>query len=396
MSGDYIMAVKSIGLSKVGGRKPCTLDSAAKHNKRELASELEARGRIDGDRVGLNYRIAGATDAAGVVALAARLMAIINTSPDKMRRDYCQAVEIVFSLPPTTTIDAAQYFADCVAWCRERFGADNILSADVHLDESAPHCHALIAPIHDGRWVGSSLIDRTNTQALRESFEREVAAVYGLRMMDRLTGRRKSDAVAMVLAHIEKHERAVIASPLWQPLRQAIERNPAPFVACLGLELTDRTPAKQKTMAQIFTSPGKGAKRETLHLPKPNPIGIAASAKPVNPIGIDRHLSVTKPATANPIGIENRAEKHQSLSCVGIGFSKQRIAAYSIADSSGLKDDGRTVERDLDASPPDLSDFDLPAFDHARVVTDDDGVIRERDHYQHQPDGYDLPTNLIH
>ena len=73
MSGDYIMAVKSIGLSKVGGRKPCTLESAAKHNKRELSLELEARGRIDGDRLSLNYSIAGAADAAGVVGLASRL-----------------------------------------------------------------------------------------------------------------------------------------------------------------------------------------------------------------------------------------------------------------------------------------------------------------------------------
>ena len=41
MSADYLMAVKSIGLSKLGGRKPCTLSGAAKHNKREQAYELE-------------------------------------------------------------------------------------------------------------------------------------------------------------------------------------------------------------------------------------------------------------------------------------------------------------------------------------------------------------------
>lgn len=301
MSADYIMAVKSIGLSKVGGRKPCTLAGAAKHNKRELAAELEARGRIDGDRVSLNYSLAGAVDAAGVLALASDLMANIGTSQDKMRRDYCQAVEIVFSLPASTAINTAKYFADCVAWCVQRFGAGNILCADIHHDESAPHCHALIAPIKDGRWVGGRLIDRTNTQAMRESFGRQVAAVYGLSMADRLMGKRKSDAVAMVLAHIETNHRAVIASTLWQPLRQAVERNPAPFVASIGLQLADNPAKKMKTMAQTFTSTGKGAKRATLHLRKPNPIGIASTD-----------------STPNPIGIGNRAEKHQSLSCVGI------------------------------------------------------------------------------
>ena len=59
MSADYLMAVKSIGLSKLGGRKPCTLSGAAKHNKREQAHELEEKGRIDPERTRLNYSIAG-------------------------------------------------------------------------------------------------------------------------------------------------------------------------------------------------------------------------------------------------------------------------------------------------------------------------------------------------
>lgn len=93
MSGDYIMAVKSIGLSTVNGRKPQSLESAAKHNKRELAAELAGRGRIDGDRVKLNYSIAGAVDVAGILALASQLMAGIGHKPK--RHDYCQAVEVV-------------------------------------------------------------------------------------------------------------------------------------------------------------------------------------------------------------------------------------------------------------------------------------------------------------
>lgn len=170
MSGDYIMAVKSIGLSKVGGRKPCTLDGAAKHNKRELAPELEARGRIDGARTRLNYSLAGAADVDGIVALVLKLMADIGTSPDERRRDYCQAVEIVFSLPPTTTIDTTRYFADCVDWCSDRFGADNILSADVHHDEpSNPHhAHVLIAPIQGGRWAGGNPIGIDGNLAARK------------------------------------------------------------------------------------------------------------------------------------------------------------------------------------------------------------------------------------
>lgn len=296
--------MKSIGLSKLGGRKPCTLTGAAKHNKRELAQELETRGRIDSHRISLNYSITVDENAADVVAKALQLMERIGTRPDKMRRDYCQAVEIVFSLPAETAIDTQRYFADCFKWCCLRFGNENILSADVHLDESTPHCHALIAPIQSGRWVGGKVIDRTNTKAMIGSFSKQVASVYGLKMVERLTGKRKGDAVAMVLKHIENNDRGLLQSSAWVAIRQAIEHNPAPFIAAMGIELADKPQAKLKTMEQIFTGAGKGAKRETLHLPKRNPIGIASQAN--------------NPAQANPIAFKNKGEKHRSLSCVGI------------------------------------------------------------------------------
>jgi hypothetical protein len=316
MSADYLMKVKSIGLSRLGGRKPCTLSVAAKHNKRELAHELAERGRIDPERTHLNFIIAGAIDSANVVAMASQLMESIGISPDKMRRDYCQAVEIIFSLPPNTTIDIKRYFPDCFEWCCARFGAENILSVDVHLDESTPHCHALIAPIQSGRWVGGKLIDHTNTKVMSELFLKQVASVYGLKMGERLTGSRKGEAVAIVLGHIENQDRGLLQSTAWPPIRQAIERNPAPFLTAYGIESENKPPAKLKTMAQIFTSPGKGAKRETLHLPKRNPLGIDAQAN--------------KPAQANPIGIQNKGEKNQSLSCVGIAhFQSSKAPATS-------------------------------------------------------------------
>jgi hypothetical protein len=123
--------------------------------------------------------------------------------------------------------------------------------------------------------------------------------------------------VAKLLVHIENHDRGLFQSPAWQPVRQAIERNPAPFLSVYGLELEKKPPANLKTMAQIFTSPGNGAKRETLHLPKRNPLGIDAQAN--------------KPAQANPIGIQNKGEKNQSLSCVGIAHFQNSVApAYAL------------------------------------------------------------------
>lgn len=349
MSADYLFAVKSIGLSKIGRRKPCTLDGAAKHNKRANPRELENRGRIDATRVPLNYCLAGAGTVAGIEAQAMRLMASINTSPEKMRRDYCQAIEVLFSLPIDPTFDLLQYFTECVEWCAAQFEMGNILSADVHLDEANPHCHVLIAPIQDGRWVGSKLIDRSNTHALRESFKAGVADRYGLRMVDKLAGKQKTDAVALVLEFIETHLKALIATPLWQPLRQCIERNPAPFVAALGLALRDKAPPKGKTMAQIFTSTGKGPKREgTLSNSKPiefGAAGIADIAAPLNPIGNEVPLP-------SPLAVPNDAPNNQSLSCVGFDLARTDESPdpepASLPKVVEEREDGHKVERDTD------------------------------------------------
>lgn len=305
MALEYFFAVKSISLSTTDGSKACSLERAAKHNKRENVKSLIESGRVDEDKIQLNYSLGGATDSAGVVALAAGLAASIGFKP--IRKDYVQAIEAVFSLPKETSIETSSYFADCVAWCCDRFGASNILSADVHLDESTPHCHVLIAPIQDGCWVGGKMIDRkVNTPALRRSFNRNIAAPRGLKMAAQLRGQPKAEAVAMVITAIETNHRERIASPLWQAERAAIEGNPAPYLAALGLVLPEAPKPKPKTMAQIFTSPGKGPKREKLTKPAANPVGI-------EPQAITR-----KQRAGNPIGIQSDGQNHQSLSCVGI------------------------------------------------------------------------------
>lgn len=76
-------------------------------------------------------------------------------------------------------------------------------------------------------------------------------------------------------------------------------------------------------MVQIFTSVGKGSKRETLHLPKRNPLGIESQAN--------------KPAQANTIGIQNNGGKHRSLSCSCVGitpFQNNIEPSYAIKPES--------------------------------------------------------------
>jgi hypothetical protein len=258
-----LLRVGTIGQSKRNGRKASTLLGAARHNAREIATELEGRGRIDGARVHLNYSMAGPADAEGVVALARKLMADIGVSAAKLRRDYVQAVELIFHLPNDAPIDPAPYFAKCLAWVVGRYGSDAVLCAHVHLDEGLRHCHVLLIPIQAGQWVGGSMLSLVNTAAMRDSFGKEVAKPFGLKEIgDRMTGRRKSDAVAMVLAAIQESHGVLLLSPLWQPIHDAIKSGPEPFLAALGLDVASVQAAKMRTSAEIFTSKGKGPANE--------------------------------------------------------------------------------------------------------------------------------------
>lgn len=294
MSGDYLFAVGTIGLSKCNGRKPSTLLQAARHNRRAIQAEQGARGHIDPARMVLNETLAGPATPTEVDALAKTLMAGAGVDVARLRKDYTQAIEVLFSLPPDTAIDDGQYFRRCVEWAGQHFGVVNILSADIHRDESAPHCHVLVLPLVNNKMVGSALKGRKETAAMRESFYSTVAKSFGLtKPVGRLVGAARGQAARAVHQALETMKDGLLHSALREAVNRMIERDPAPYMAALGIALDAAKPAKQpKTMAEIFTSPGKGAKT----------------------IAIEQRRGKT-------IAIEKVGEKYQSLPCVVFGKS---------------------------------------------------------------------------
>lgn len=311
MSSTLFFAVGTIGQSKRAGRKPSTLLGAARHNQRAIQAERGGRSHIDVARSHLNETIAGPDTPEEVVALALALMTAAGVKVDKLRKDYTQAVELLFSLPPDTTIDTGEYFHRCLAWAGERFGKLNILSACIHRDEAAPHCHILILPLVDGRVRGSSLITRPALKELCKSFGGEVAHGFGLKEPPgRMSGVEHGRLARMVLEKLESTQDAILQSCLWLTVRRDIEREPARFIAALGIEFEADKPTTKKprrTMVQIFTSPGKGAKHE-----KPIGFDIPSKAGAKNSV-IQSRLK--------PIGFDHEANNHdqeqRNLSCVG-------------------------------------------------------------------------------
>jgi hypothetical protein len=268
-------AVKSIGLSRVNGRKPCTLLEAARHNLREIQAEMGSVGRINPERTHTNSVLFGPLTAAEVQADAGAVLAAQGINADKLRRDHCQAIEAVFSLPPDAAVtDRAAYFARCLEWVAGAMCLP-VLSAIVHRDESAEHAHVLLLPLRGCAHVGSAAIDRIELKRLRDSFFAEVAGPAGLkRQTAKVYGVTKQWAVNAVLSRCEALRLPAANGALWPVLVAAIKREPTTAMLALGISVNSIRPCDAA--------------------PSPNPIGIA-----------------------NPIGFEKQGEKLEPYLCVG-------------------------------------------------------------------------------
>ena len=262
MSGAAFLRLKKLSGSGI-------VKKAARHNRRVIQAELGASGSIDSARSHLNETLVGPGTADDVATLARDLMRAAGMDKPP-RKDTVLAVEAVFSLPVTHGIDDRQYFKDCVEWAASHFGGkQNIISADVHRDEAAPHCHVLILPLVGRRMAGSEMMG--NKRKLCETlqgFHESVGARYGLAKAPlRLAGATKAAAAAKVLENLRSSLDGSLKSRLWPEFRTIIESDPGRFLLALG-EGIEQPKRRIRTSTQIFTSPGRGPKVEK------KPIGL--------------------------------------------------------------------------------------------------------------------------
>lgn len=77
--------------------------------------------------------------------------------PEKRRKDAVLAIEYLVTASPEAfkqyggTLDESKYFNDALKWLKRRHGADNVIAAAVHRDESSPHMVVYVVPEKDGR-----------------------------------------------------------------------------------------------------------------------------------------------------------------------------------------------------------------------------------------------------
>lgn len=74
-----------------------------------------------------------------------------------------------------------EFFQDSVKWFSDRYGADRVLNATIHMDETTPHLHIGVMPItQDGRLSAKAIFTKTEMKAIQTEFARDVGEKYGL------------------------------------------------------------------------------------------------------------------------------------------------------------------------------------------------------------------------
>ena len=225
-----------------------------KHHKRtEVPKE-----NIDPKRSNLNYCLSATATPASIATHANGQM--LNAGIETRRKNGVMAVEVLFSLPiDRHSQDTKPFFNDCFTWLQKTF-AGELLSFDVHLDEAAPHAHALILPLIDGKMQGNKMIGGTgNLMRLIHLFHKELAKHYGLSRSDykRYNSADKASVALAVLKHLQSD--SIMKSIVWAWAREAIQADPFPLAQILGIVNAEPTSKKTKSFIDHKRSHGKGS-----------------------------------------------------------------------------------------------------------------------------------------
>ena len=79
-----------------------------------------------------------------------------------------------------------QFFEDAYKFLSDRYGAENVISATVHMDERTPHMHFNFVPVtRDGRLSAKDVLTKTQLIDQQTAFYEQVGVKYGLERGER-------------------------------------------------------------------------------------------------------------------------------------------------------------------------------------------------------------------
>ena len=222
-----------IRLGAINRAKGKTVLAALRHNKRTLPPDPKFRHHLTKN----NYALHGFDTPEKLDNQVSAKMALAGIK--EPRKNQVLAVEVIYSLPATWhTKDTRPFFMDCYAWTKNVFG-DEIISFDVHLDEDAPHAHALILPLMDGKLQGNKMMGNiSNLRRYNDLFHQEIGNRYGLNkpVFKRLNPYNKHQLANEVKKRLKNDKYK--ESPIWTVVNDCIDSDPQKFAQHLGIDAT--------------------------------------------------------------------------------------------------------------------------------------------------------------
>ncbi len=239
----------SVHLFRMGSVNPNRFLSALKHNKRSAINKYQSN--IDVSRNHLNYSMHNDLTPVEIARLARNRISDVGV---RLRKNAVMAVEIIFSTPNNYhQRDTKPFFKDCYDWVKRTF-AGELLSFDVHLDEAAPHAHALILPLINGKMQGSALKgNRANVMRLNKLFSEEVAVRHGLHSIERKRLTYTEAKAIKQNVYMRLKMDPAMSSAVWPCIRDAIEKDPLPFAYALSSSSLDNARDAGDPIAGLIT-----------------------------------------------------------------------------------------------------------------------------------------------
>lgn len=154
--------------------------AVAVHRSMKHAFREQETPNADESRTPENTQIGAANVAEAMERFAARL-------PEKVRKNGVVAIEYLMTASPEamqakSRKEQDDYFRDALEWLKERHGADNVVYAGIHRDETTPHMYAYVVPIDErGRLNARSFLGgRSALSEMQTDYAERVGRQHGL------------------------------------------------------------------------------------------------------------------------------------------------------------------------------------------------------------------------
>lgn len=236
--------------------KRAKLQGAARHISREIQAELGCDSHIDARKIHLNYFMFGADNSIELMASIKKM--ITDAGVMTPRKNGIFVLELIASLPPDTRLDKSSYFAGCLSWAKKYYQLP-VVSAVVHLDESAPHVHIWLLAFKNGKMCGSEIVGGLKQiYAAHESFYLSVGASHGLvrpKRQKAISWTIRKQAAQILFDELKSNHDILNEPGIKSALLELLEKDPERLMLEMGLDMPKIRSTTTKTLADIFCKP---------------------------------------------------------------------------------------------------------------------------------------------